>query len=313
MRYNRIEGFSAGVEVSQILGGGYTLTGLGRFGTADRHVNGEIGLTRSNLAKNIRLAAYERLAVAGDWGHPLSFGSSLSSVLFGRDEGFYYRSRGVELGGETEQTSAVTWRLFTEQHSTASPHTSFSLGGSNDNPNITSRSGRYSGARLRLRHSHGDDPQGFRVFSDLRLEAARGDSAYGRGALDLTFTQGIRNLATAVTLSAGTSAGALPSQRQWYLGGTSTVRGQSPDTAITGNAFWLTRAEIGRLIQGVRPSLFADIGWTGDRTKIREIGRPLSGVGAGLSLLDGLLRVDVARGLYPRRQWRVDGYVEAVF
>jgi hypothetical protein len=42
-------------------------------------------------------------------------------------------------------------------------------------------------------------------------------------------------------------------------------------------------------------------------------GRPLSGVGVGWSLLDGLVRFDLARGLYPSRQWRLDSYLEARF
>jgi hypothetical protein len=39
----------------------------------------------------------------------------------------------------------------------------------------------------------------------------------------------------------------------------------------------------------------------------------MSGVGAGASVMDGLIRFDVARGLFPRKQWRVDMYVEARF
>jgi len=38
----------------------------------------------------------------------------------------------------------------------------------------------------RFQSQHGLDPRGLRLFSDLRLEAAHGDSLYGRGALDLT-------------------------------------------------------------------------------------------------------------------------------
>jgi len=39
----------------------------------------------------------------------------------------------------------------------------------------------------------------------------------------------------------------------------------------------------------------------------------MSGVGAGVSFLDGLFRFDVARGIYPRKQFRVDLYLEAKF
>jgi hypothetical protein len=85
------------------------------------------------------------------------------------------------------------------------------------------------------------------------------------------------------------------------------------DTAQSGNAFWMTRAELGSNDAGFRPSLFADLGWVGDRTKLSQIGRPMSGVGTGASFLDGLFRFDVARGLYPRKQFRVDFYLESKF
>ena len=95
-------------------------------------------------------------------------------------------------------------------------------------------------------------------------------------------------------------------QRRWFLGGTQTIRGQSPDTAQSGNAFWFSRTEIGKDYRTHRISLFGDLGWVGDRSKISEIGRPMSGVGLGFSMLDGAIRMDVARGLYPRKQFRVD-------
>jgi hypothetical protein len=61
--------------------------------------------------------------------------------------------------------------------------------------------------------------------------------------------------------------------------------------------------------------IFGDIGWAGDRTTWRDIGSPISGVGAGVSILDGLVRLDVARGLQPvgQRGWRVDAYLEGRF
>lgn len=313
VRYNRIEGLSPGAEIDQQLGGGYTLHAGGRIGIADRIPNVDLTLTRSNLSSAVYLSGYKRLVSAGDWGKPLSFGSSLSSFLWGRDEGFYYRSTGVEFGGRTERGTPIDWRFFSEQQQTASHKTAYSLGGNNRTPNISARRDVYSGIGARIKHTRGSDPNGFRIFTDLRLESAMSDSVYGRGALDVAFTHGVGPYSGALTLSTGSSIGALPTQRQWYLGGTHTVRGQSPDTTQTGNAFWLTRLEVGRMIQGARPVLFTDIGWVGDRGRMREIGRPLSGVGAGASLLDGLIRFDMARGLYPRRQWRVDLYVDAVF
>ncbi|HEY4130451.1 MAG TPA: ShlB/FhaC/HecB family hemolysin secretion/activation protein, partial [Gemmatimonadaceae bacterium] len=128
-----------------------------------------------------------------------------------------------------------------------------------------------------------------------------------------TLSHGLGKLAGALTLAGGSSVGSLPSQRLWYLGGSQTVRGQSPDTAQSGNSFWLTRAELGTNAVGMRPTVFGDLGWVGDRNHISDVGRPMSGVGAGVSFLDGLFRFDVARGLYPRKQFRVDLYLESRF
>lgn len=312
MRFNRIEGFSLGGRVDEQFGAGYTGSLLGRIGTADLEPNVAVTVARSNGARTIGLTGYNRLVSASDWGNPLSFGSSLSALLFGRDEGFYYRASGVELTGTNTRGVNYDWRVFAERERSAAVKNHWSLGAPFI-PNLVARRGNYAGAALHVRGSHGEDPDAFRVLSDVRLEAATGDSSYGRGSAELTFSDGFGSLAGAVTLSGGSSVGSLPAQRLWYLGGAQTVRGQSPDTLQRGNAYWLTRTELGLNAAGVRPTVFGDLGWTGDRTKLNAVGRPLSGVGAGLSFLDGLFRFDVARGLYPRKQWRLDMYVEARF
>lgn len=314
-RFNRIEGFSGGALVEQKLGAGYTATLLGRLGHADLEPNGELTLSRSNLSKTIRGRAYNRLVSASDWGNPLSFGSSLSAFLFGRDEGFYYRASGAEVEWVRERGALLSWRLFAERQRSAAVDNEFSLG-PRFIPNIVARTGEYAGASTRLVHSRGLDPDGFRVFTDARLEGAVSDSAsavYGRGALDLTVTQGFGGVASALTLSGGSSVGPVPMQRRWFLGGAHTVRGQRADTAQSGNAYWLGRLELGRSMQGIRPVVFGDIGWVGDRTTWRNVARPMSGAGVGASVMDGLIRFDVSRGIYPRKRMRVDLYVDAKF
>jgi hypothetical protein len=319
-RYNRIEALSIGGRADEVLGAGYSLHGDARIGVADREPNIELTGSRSDLRRTLSVTAYNRLVSAGDWGDPLSFGSSISAFLFGRDEGFYYRASGLELtsapdvGGET----ALTWGLFAEQERTARQRTTFSLAHEVSRadfaPNFEAVRGTYAGARTRYTRNFGLDPQGFRLFSDLRLEGAHGDSgSYGRGALDLTASHGIGNGAAAITLAGGSTVGTVPTQRYWFLGGTQTVRGQRPGAAA-GDAFWLARAEVAHGVGVVRPVLFADLGWAGDHTKWRDIGQPLSGAGAGITIMDGLIRFDVARGINPKPgQWRVDAYVNGRF
>jgi len=317
MRYNRVEGFSLGGSIDQELGGGYTANAIGRFGFADREPNVELSLTRTNLIESMSLSGYNRLVSASDWGHPLSFGSSFSALMFGRDEGFYYRATGAQLSGGRAASfgggSRLEWRAFVEQERTATVKTTFAVNGADFPANIVARRAVYTGVGGRLTHDYGLDPRGWRLSTDLRAEAASGDSVYGRAALDLTASHGLGPLAAALTVAGGSSVGGLPPQRRWYLGGSQTVRGQTPDTTQSGNAFWLGRVEIGSNNAGVRPTVFSDIGWVGDRSKMGDIVRPMSGVGAGVSFLDGLFRFDVARGLYPKKQFRVDLYLESKF
>lgn len=312
-RYNRIEGFSTGLRFEQPLGGGLDVTGEGRIGTADHEPRFDLSLGRSNLSKTIRLGGYNRLVSASDWENPLTFGSSLGAFFFGRDDAFYYRASGGELRWTSDRGLRLDWRAFRERQSTAVPKTDFSVGGS-FLPNIEATNGVYTGASVRLQLSHGLDPRGFRVSTDMHLEGAQGDSTYGRGSVDMTLSRGFGEAFDgALTIAGGSSVGEVPVQRRWFLGGTQTVRGQRPDTAQSGNAFWLGRLELGRTVNWLRPSLFGDLGWAGDRTKMSDVGRPLSGVGVGFSFLDGAIRLDLARGLYPREQTRLSLYLGARF
>ena len=319
LRYNRVEGLSIGGRLDQTLGAGYSLFATGRIGAADLEPNAELNASRSDLRRTLSVTAYNRLTSASDWGHPFGLGASISAFLFGRDEGFYYRASGIELGSSPDQPGdrALTWSVFAEQERTARQKTTLSLArvvhGSAFEPNLEAYRGVYLGGRTRQTSTFGLDPQGFRLFTDARIESAWADTgAYGRGALDLTASHGIGNGAAAITLAAGSSVGVVPTQRFWYLGGTQTVRGQRPGLEA-GNAFWLARAEMAQGVGVVRPVVFGDFGWAGDRNSWNRIGLPMSGVGAGMSMMDGLIRFDVARGINPERHWRVDTYIEARF
>jgi hypothetical protein len=316
-RFNRVEGFSTGLEVDQELGGGYTAGGTVRFGFADKNPNVELTGARTNLTKTLRVTGYHHLVSASDWGNPLSFGSSFSALFFGKDEGFYYRATGGELTWTRGQLSKFEWRVFAEDERTAPTETEFAVFGrstTDSAPDLVANEGRYYGAGLHFTHNHGLDPRSFRAFTDVRLEAAKGDSIYGRAAGEVTLSDGLpfRN-AIGLTLSAGNSIGFLPAQRRWYLGGTQTVRGQSAEVAQNGNAYWLTRLELARDNPGHRSSVFGDLGWVGDRDHLDRVGLPLSGIGYGESMFDGIVRADLSYGLHPRKQLRFDIYLEARF
>lgn len=322
-RYNRVEGLSSGVSATMQLGRGFAVDANARIGTGDRVPNGELGVTRSNGRRSWRVGAYQRLAVANDWGAPLSFGSGFGALLYGRDDGFYYRTLGLELQRSSPRENGSLFRLFVERQRTATPTTGFnlskSLGASTAfGPNIRAEKGTMLGAAWRDVRSLGLDPAGWRLFSDTRLEGGylspvdSGGRAFGRAATDLTVSHGfVSRTQLAVTVGGGISDGA-PLQRHFFLGGTQSVRGQRAGTEI-GEAYWLTRAELALTEGAVRPVLFGDLGWAGARREASHPGRPMSGVGLGASVLDGLIRFDLARGIYPREKLRFDMYLEARF
>lgn len=319
MRYNRVEGLSVGLLAERVLGRGFDGSALLRLGTADLEPNVELRVARGGDRRRLSFAGYHRLDSAGDWGDPFGLGGSLSSLLFGRDEGYYYRSSGMELASTRSAGAAagVTWRLFAERQRAAPVETHLSLprafGHARFQSNVDAAAATEAGGALRLRGSHGLDPRGLRLSADLRTEAAAGTFDYTRGAVDLSAARYlVGDVGLSLTYGAGTSGGTLSPQRLWSIGGTHTVRGHPPG-ALAGDSYWLARAEMGLGGSVLKPLVFYDAGWAGARRDWSAGRGTVRGAGVGLSILDGLARIDVARGVGPRTAWRGHLYVEAGF
>lgn len=318
-RYNRIEGLSGGVQVDVALGGGYNAMAQTRFGLADQHLNAEVALARTTGARTVTAAAYHRLsAVNPEWAGALSLGPSLPALLYGRDEGFYYRKYGASLGERrVHRRGAVEVQAFLERQwtagdTTASTRFSFARWFTDRRfrDNILAGKADLAGVSALWSRVLVDRPAGLRVTTTARTEVATGTYTYGRVAIDGTVQRPVGRFTAALSGAVGSSAGRVPLQRGWYVGGVRTVRGQIPGTQA-GDAFWLGRAELGTRQGIVRPILFYDAGWAGSRDGWAR-SRPQQGAGIGVGLLDGLLRVDLARGLYPAKAWRLDFYLDGV-
>lgn len=318
IRYNRIEGLSVGVLATQTLGAGYTASALARLGHADLHMNGEVSLARSNGLRTVTGTVYHRLnAVNPEWGGALSLGPSLPAFLYARDEGFYYRSMGFEIGETRERRRGfVEYHLFVEREWTAGDSdvvNTFSLGrvfgDKRFRRNILSEPSSVTGLAGSYSRGFGNNPNGLQFATITRMEAGTGTFEYARASIEGTLSRPLGRVTAALTGSTGNSWGDVPVQRQWYMGGLRTVRGQIAGTQ-SGDAFWLGRAEVGTRSGFVRPVGFFDVGWAGSRDQIGKI-QPQRGAGFGVGLLDGLLRLDVSRGLYPYKRWRTDIYLGA--
>jgi hypothetical protein len=310
IRYNRVEGLAAaarlGVEYGYL---GADLTA--RLGWADRRNPGlALGVRWEGPTYQARLGAYRELAAVDPSLQPFGLNNTVSALLWGRDEGDYYRALGVELAGGPAPGPAtrLDWRVYAERQHPVEQQTWTSLRrlwSKEDpfRPNLRADSADLLGATLHLRLARGLDPVGVRWGAVLSLDGAVGTYRFLRPGATLALTGPLpgRLLGT-LEGAAGTSFGELPLQRGWQLGGVTTLRGYPPITA-TGSAYWRARAELGSRFPGGRIVLFSDLGWAGERASFP--GRDhLVAAGVGASLLDGLLRLDLARALRTPTGWR---------
>jgi hypothetical protein len=313
LRFNRVEGLSAGTSVRWELGAGFVADAAARVGTGDRWVNGELGLARTNGTETWRLAAYAKTSAMNDWGTPFGVPESLLSAFVGRDEGFYARTWGGEV---TRTVGPGRLRLFVEGQGNAPVTTRWSAQAWGDDPavlaNVVAREGTWAGAEWRDRWARGVDPRTGRWTVTAKLEGAGGTTRYGRAWVDALVQGAAGPIAATLNVAGGAAAGTLPAQRAFFMGGARTVRGQLAGT-MSGDAAWVARAEVGPLWPIARPVVFYDAGWAGPRTTAASAMRPMSGAGIGVTALEGMLRLDVARGGGARARLRVGGCWAAGF
>jgi hypothetical protein len=308
-RYNRVEGLSAGARV-QAGYGRLTLTAAGRVGTAGE-VGAELDVHRRGELLGARATGYRRVDVADVTSQPFSAGSSLSTLLLGRDENDYFRASGGELRIMPAATRRQWYdlRLFAERQAPVETSAHFTVRRLVDSarvlrPNVHADPADQIGARLRLRTGGGLNPAAFRWAAELDVLGEAGDFGFVRPAGRLTASLPLPGrFAFAADAATGTAFGDLSQQRVWQIGGVNTVRAYNAAT-LRGDTYWRTRAEVSTGYTAVRVALFGDAGWAGTRAELGD-GRPLRSVGAGFSLLDGLFRLDLARALDQHRGWRL--------
>ena len=317
IRYNRVEGLSVGAAANIDVGPA-AVDATVRLGVADLEPNFDLRLSRQTAFSRLHLAGYRRLEAVGPMPASLGFGSSLSALLFGRDDGDYYRTLGVEAGREPAGGSTgFGWRVFAETQRRAERNTNVSLaralGGDGFRENIVADAAEQAGVQVRLRGVRGSDPVGWRGGAGVSLLASAGSyqfvqpTATLHGAAPLPL-----DLLGSLELNGGASFGDTPAQSLHYLGGGRTVRGYAGNSA-RGEAFWTARGELATAAPGARIVLFADAGWAGEPDALAADPLLLS-AGAGVSFLDGLLRLDLARPLKDAgsgRDWRLELQLDA--
>ncbi|HUE95802.1 MAG TPA: hypothetical protein VMN39_04055 [Longimicrobiaceae bacterium] len=315
LRYNRVEGLSAGGR-AHVDYGPLDASATIRVGSADRDPSGRLEGGVEWDPVRVRLAAYRELLPMDPGERPFSLGASLSSLLFGNDDGDYLRALGAELRGEPSRRLSAwyEWRLYAQQERPAMKRTDFSVPHLFDPAavfpaNEPADEATQIGGGLRLRRDIGNDPLGFRLAGEVGLDAATGTFRYARPSVTVRSGFPLPGAFVAILEgAAGASFGEMGVQHLWRLGGPTSLRGYESGE-LRGEAFWRGRAEVGTRFPGARLVLFSDVGWAGPVDAF-EPSPLLHSAGAGVSLLDGFFRLDLARALKAPTGWRLTAYLD---
>jgi hypothetical protein len=310
IRFDRVRGPSFG-RGHVFEAGRVSVEPSARIDLAVPDVEVSLGVSRGSL----RLDGYRRIDDASDWNVADGLGNSAATLLAGHDGGDYYRVAGGSLtmsgGGPGLRASLA---VFAEAQRPIERQTNASLStidGGSLRPNLDADRIDAAGVRGAVSGQLGTDVRAGVVNWRLETEAAGGDVAWGRTIAALRYTGSVSDrLALAVDVSGGFAGHGAPVQREFLLGGAGTIRGVS-ENAVRGPAFWLSRTEAGVGLAGLRAIGFLDLGWAGERDQLGRA-RPAAGIGAGVSFMDGLFRMDIGRGITRAAAWRAYFHLDAL-
>ncbi len=322
LRYNRVEELSVGARAEvrpRTPFGPVGVSATARFGSGDRVLNGRLDLTRESLARRLTLSGFHELAAVDARGRHLEIGNTVNALLFGRDDGDYYRRTGAALTWTppAAERQGYRVRVWAERHRAVGAATDFALWhltgdslGFRDN--LQAREGREYGGLVSLRPWWGTDPRLAQGGFDLTLRGAEGDWRYLQASLEARTALPLgRRLRLGLEAGGGTSWGDPPPQRLFLVGGPRTLRGYAPRTT-GGDTYLRARTELARHFDFGAVALFGDAGWGTEGRAAPRADEILYSAGAGLSILDGLIRLDAAWGLREPRGFRLDLYLDGI-
>jgi Haemolysin secretion/activation protein ShlB/FhaC/HecB len=315
LRYNLVEGLSTAVAPAWDVSPWVLVGGSFRKGTTSYGPSWSVEVSAPYRPLRFGVEAYRRIEDANPWGKGLRHTNSIRALLFGSDEGKYFTTRGatgwLEWVGEW---SAVRLEAFAEHDSEALPRTDFTIFGDTVGSSagaLLTEEADLLGVRLSVERQVGLDTRtGVAVFRGFAGGVA-GDFDYldVGGSVDLA-RRLVGPVLGGLRVAVASKVGGPPNQRQYFVGGTRTVRGFKSATA-QGEAFWFARAELAAGWPLFRAVIFSDAGWA-DRHADLFSTSPLVSAGAGVSFLDGWFRVDVARAVHPGNGFRLHFYANGL-
>ena len=333
LRYNRVEGPAVGGRFEWTMHGAYSLDATGFFGFTDRSAKVRVDVERQTVLRRVGLGAYHELRATETGSGYLGPGNSLDALLFGRDSGEYFGATGADFTWRPSAAARQSFlvRAFVERQRPVTSNTGFALIRAFDDewdfrPNLAADEVDEAGGEMRLTPRWGKNSERAEFGVDFfgrgavwRRVAVKGDEVregYAQASATVTaivplWARGWQRARLGFEAAGGHTWGRAPVQRSWFLGGPGTLRGY-PASELSGLSFLRGRTELAGTFEWLGASVFMDAGWAGPVGDF-ESGDILQGVGVGLSLLDGVMRLDLSRGLSgPARGIRIEAYFDAI-
>ena len=301
VRFNRVQGVSFGLGYQVRPPFAFTTVhAAARFGIGDLRPMASLAWRRNGPGGFFSVTAYRDVQEFEPWTSGQSMGNSLNSVIAGHDDADYHLASG---GRISYQWNEGVFRDFeftarVERHRSMTTQVSAPVpgiwGSGAFRPNSAVEEGTYFRATVTRPISFG--PANVLTGGDL----LRGDSLLSVRlwtAASLPF--GVFRRTGTLTLRAGTARGDALPQMAFRVGGPQTVRGHEYGGRM-GRDFWSAQLDFAVAKSPFwAPVVFFDVGdtFTAD---------PMLGIGAGLSLVNGMLRFNLSKGLSPSNDFRFD-------
>lgn len=305
LRYNRVQGPALGGGFDFPLWPAFTTLRLeARYGFGDQQLVGAGSWRRDAPAGFLDITAYRAVQDVESWTDGTGLGNSLKALALGHDDADYYLAA---FGAGVSYRSRTGWfrdgrveLAYERQESMPNQSSSPVAGGFQRNPPIVA--GDYIRAAVAKTWT-----VGFAGAARLSLGADglfSRDSASTRfwGAAQLPYSDG--KVIAALGVRGGAVAGSDLLQTRFRVGGPETVRGYSYGVS-QGRSFWSAQGSLELTVsQWWSPLVFVDAG------NVDFSGITLVGIGAGVSLLSGWVKVELAKGVTGDGILRFDIYAE---
>jgi hypothetical protein len=311
-RFNRVQGSSFGLGYQFRPGPAFTsVVGTARFGIADKRPTGSLSWRRDAPDGRLDITAFRTVREAEPWTGGLGFGNSMNAVFTTHDNADYHLALG---GGVTYRSNGrgllrdAAFTLAFERQRSMVAEASSSLndlfGGDGlfqDNPAITE--GDYVRAVVSRRSYLGriEFAQGAELLKDVADQDVAGRVW---GHIEAPFR--ILERGGVLNVIGARSLGDDVSQMLLRSGGPQTVRGYRYGERV-GRTLWAAQLDVSVWgSSGAAIVAFADVGDALDRVTPLETDGPLVSVGAGVSFLNGLMRLNLAKPMNPDDDVRFD-------